>query len=156
VLGSTLALPLAVIPYATGKRILLVDDERALLAPMTRYFTRLGCTVETALARPEAEALLEAQLFDLVVLDLMLGGEPDGFALVRQVRSGPNRDRPVIVLSGLVSPETAAEAERLGADVVLSKPQPLSALGRVAMSLMGIDETQGDAPGRPGALEQNP
>jgi two-component system sensor histidine kinase EvgS len=125
-------------PAANGPwRVLLVDDEECLLRPMTRYFANLGCRVAAARELEEAEALLEHDEFDLVLLDLALTGYGlQGLELLRSLRRGGSAIR-VVVLSGLIEPEVEAEVLRLGADAVLLKPQRLNELGRVAMSLLG-------------------
>jgi DNA-binding response OmpR family regulator len=120
-----------------GKHLLLVDDEPALLVPMRRYFERLGAAVTVAQRRDEGVALLGEDGFDLVVVDLLLGDhERDGIEVLHAAR---RRDRPipVIVLSGLVTPDVEAEVSSLGAGAVLPKPQTLRELARVAGLLMG-------------------
>src|SRR5437899_2691196 len=43
---------------ASGKHILLLDDEEAILLPTAKYFRGLGCTVDMAREPEEAEALI--------------------------------------------------------------------------------------------------
>jgi DNA-binding response OmpR family regulator len=120
----------------TIRRILIIDDERAILEPVACYFRRLGCEVVTAQEREEGEALLETQAFDLVVLDLALSGcGLEGLEILRDIRSS-SYGTPVIVLSGVVTPDIEREALRVGADAVLPKPQPLADLARVSAYLM--------------------
>jgi len=121
---------------ATTKRVLIVDDEESILAPLSRYFRRIGCEVVAAQEREEAEALLEHQRFDLILLDLALSGYGlEGLEILQSLRSG-TRGTPVIVLSGLVTPDLEREALRRGADAVLPKPQPLADLARVCAHLL--------------------
>jgi DNA-binding response OmpR family regulator len=123
---------------STLRRILIVDDEETVLHALERYFSRIGCTVTTAREREEAAALLEHDTYDLVILDLALGGFGlEGFDLLRDIRYR-SRTTPVIVLSAHVTADVQADAERRGADAVLAKPQPLSELARVAVGLMGV------------------
>jgi two-component system, OmpR family, alkaline phosphatase synthesis response regulator PhoP len=127
------------VPHRTNtpaRRILIIDDEESILAPLARYFRRIGCEPVTAQEREEAEALLEHDAFDLIILDLALSGcGLDGLEILRGVRSG-SYGTPVIVLSGLVTPEIEREALRCGADAVLPKPQALADLARVSAYLM--------------------
>lgn len=121
----------------TGKKLLLVDDETALLVPMKRFFERLGNTAATAQSAAEAIAALSVGPFDLVVLDLRLSAdEHGGLEVLRQVR-GTHPATRVLILSGMVTPESEAEARRLGADAVLLKPQRLQYLAAVAHELVG-------------------
>jgi CheY-like chemotaxis protein len=127
------------VPFG-GKHVLFVDDETALLVPMRRYFERLGAAVTVAQARESAAALITPGGFDLIVLDLMLGGdERDGIEVLQAARQRSG-DTPVIVLSGLVTPELQRELSDLGAEAVLTKPQTLQELARVARTLMGLPE----------------
>jgi DNA-binding response OmpR family regulator len=120
------------------KRLLLVDDEDAILTPMARYFRNLGYAVEVAKQAEEAEALFDHRPYHLVILDLCLSsfGNVEGLEVLRDLRRRDQRTR-VIVLSAGVSREAEKEAVRLGADAVLHKPQSLGDLAQVAMALIG-------------------
>jgi len=121
----------------TQRSVLLLDDEEAILVPAARYFRNLGFSVDTAREVEEAEALVQDRCYDLAVLDLRVGpiGGSAGLDVLRELR----RRHPttsVIVLSAYISPEVEAEAWALGASGVLSKPQPLPALARLACALV--------------------
>jgi CheY-like chemotaxis protein len=121
-----------------GRRILLVDDEQAILFPIARYFNGLGCSVEKAEEPEEAISLLRRRAYDLVILDLRLTrfGSADGLRVLRDLRER-GEATSVIILSAYVSPEVEEEAVRLGANAVLRKPQSLADLAQVALGLMG-------------------
>jgi DNA-binding response OmpR family regulator len=111
--------------------MLLVDDDPALLLPMSRYFARLGYEVNSARKKDEALAVLATQAFDIVILDVQLGDGDNGLDILQHVRG-----TPVLVLSGLVATDLPAYASSLGAGAVLQKPQPLHEIARVAADLM--------------------
>ena len=119
-------------------RILLLDDEKAILVPMARYFHKMGFTVDMASKAEEAEALISHRRYDLAILDLRLTKFSDaaGLDVLREIRK---RDHwtSVVILSAYASPEVEEEAVRLGADAVLRKPQPLPELAQLALALMG-------------------
>ena len=119
------------------RRILLVDDEQAILFPIARYFKALGCTVEKAEEPEEAVGLLRTRAYDLVILDLRLTrfGNADGLRVLQDLRER-GESTSVIILSAYVSPEVEEEAVRLGANAVLRKPQSLADLAQVALGLM--------------------
>src|SRR5438045_1561234 len=80
-------------------RILLVEDEPAILESLAYVLGRDGFAVVSAKNAAEAGALALSPGADLVVLDLML---PDGsgFDLIRGWRAAsPQRSMPIIVLS---------------------------------------------------------
>jgi CheY-like chemotaxis protein len=124
-------------PIST-RHVLLLDDEEAVLLPTARYFRTMGCTVDMAREPEEAEALVNHRRYDLAILDLRVTrfGGTEGLEVLREIR---RRDHgtSVIVLSAYISPEVQAEAEALGADSVLGKPQPLPDLAHLAFALMG-------------------
>ena len=128
-------------------RVLLVDDEEAVLDAAREYLTAYEFQVETATEREEAEALLARRQYDLLVADLRLTGihGREGFELVRYVREQRPSCR-VIVLTAHGSPELEREARRIGAHVFLEKPLPLSELVAAAGRLL--------APGSPQAWER--
>ena len=79
-----------------SKRILIVEDEKALAALLSDYLSADGFSVE---ARGDGPSGLQAALsggFDLVLLDLMLPGM-DGFEVCRALRGQSNV--PVLILS---------------------------------------------------------
>jgi OmpR family response regulator RpaB len=65
-------------------RILLIDDDEHLAAPLTTYFARFGCTLDSAVRPSEGLAKLREGSYDAAILDVMLP-EMDGFALCRVV-----------------------------------------------------------------------
>lgn len=120
-----------------GKRLLLVDDEEAILRPMSKYFRELGYSVVPARDVGEAERALARETFDLVILDIRLAPhERGGLDVLRTLRIAKS-SMPVVVMSAYVSHEVEAEALRLGAKAVLRKPQPLANVARTAFNLVG-------------------
>jgi DNA-binding response OmpR family regulator len=118
-------------------RLLILDDEEAILLPLAEYFREQGYGVVATQEPEEAEALLDHDPFDLVILDLALtrfGRE--GLEVLSAIRSR-SPWLPVIVLSGNVSPEIEALAGELRADAVLMKPQPLDELAARVAALIG-------------------
>jgi DNA-binding response OmpR family regulator len=114
-------------------RMLLVDDETPILGALVEYFTTLGWTVCAAQEFEEAAALLETTSFDLVVADVRLGGihSHEGLELLAEVRAKGLPTR-VVLMTAFLTPQVEAEAARLGADALLSKPIPLGTLAAVA------------------------
>jgi two-component system response regulator PilR (NtrC family) len=120
-------------------RLLIVDDEAAILFAMWDYLSRSGYTVDRAGGREEAERLLAAELYDLVIADLRLGAaEPrGGLEVLRRARERQPRAR-TLLLTAYGSAEVEAELARLGAGPLLSKPQPLSRIVVEVEELLGL------------------
>ncbi len=101
-------------------RVLLVDDEPALLRLMARALKAAG--FETLCARSGREALcvLRSQSLDAMITDIGMP-ELDGISLLRSSRHlAPGL--PVIVITGDTTEATAEEVGRLGAVALLLKP----------------------------------
>jgi len=123
-------------------RILLVEDEPAILESLAYVLSRDGFSVATAKNAAEASAVAAAgaepsgghagNQVDLVVLDLML---PDGsgFDLIRRWRAaGTSRPMPIIVLSSRDAEADRVAALESGADDYVTKPfSPREIVARV-------------------------
>jgi DNA-binding NtrC family response regulator len=119
-------------------RILVLDDEEAILYALREYFSAFGYTVSCARELQDAKALLSSESFDLVIADLRLSGTQgaEGLELVGLVR----RERPstrTVLLTAYGSAEVEAEAQRCGVDAFLHKPKPLPELARIVRDLIG-------------------
>lgn len=120
------------------RRLLILDDEEAILVPVASFLAGRGYAVVTSREPEEAEALLEHLRFDLVILDLALtrfGRE--GLEVLASLRAR-HPWLPVIVMSANLCPEVEEVARRLHVDALLHKPQPLAELARVAEAAMGL------------------
>ena len=107
--------------------ILVIDDDRAVLATIKILLERAAHTVEAVDNSRTGLRLLEAQAFDLLVVDIFMPGV-DGFETMRLVhQSRPHM--PIIVISGQQfsyssepTPDFLHMATRLGAVSSLHKP----------------------------------
>jgi len=120
-----------------GHRLLIVDDEEAIVLTMKEYFETYGHEVDVARGREEAEAFLLATSYSLMIVDLRLHPvrEADGLDLLAFVRERFPRTR-VVLFTGYATPEVVSDARRLGADAFLQKPQALSDVARVVFALL--------------------
>ncbi|MEO7039145.1 MAG: response regulator transcription factor [Candidatus Elarobacter sp.] len=113
----------------TGRSVLVVDDESALVDVLERYLRDEGFEVVRAGDGPTAVELFKTYLPDLVVLDLNLPGFP-GTEVLRQIRAV--RDVPVIMLTARVHEVDRVVGLELGADDYVGKPfSPREVVARV-------------------------
>jgi two-component system response regulator HydG len=107
-------------------RVLLVDDDRALVETLHLGLTRRGYETGVAASATEALAVLESSDFDVVVTDLNMpfGSGLDLCAKIAELQ----REVPVIVLTAFGNYETAVAAIRAGAYDFISKPVQLDVL----------------------------
>lgn len=104
------------------KSILLVDDEQIILDTLARELTSdtLRFDISCAASGEEAIARINADVFDLVVTDLIMPGL-DGFQVLKAAKQRDPHTM-VIVLTGYADLEAAVDALRLRADDFLQKP----------------------------------
>lgn len=101
-------------------RILLVDDEPAILRTFRYCLEDQGYQVSTANSAAQADALLLRQVFDLCFLDLRLGAD-DGLEVLAQMRLQAPWMR-VVIVTAHSAVDTAVDAIQAGAADYLVKP----------------------------------
>lgn len=131
-------------PAATRERILIVEDEHAILLAITDYLTTLGYAVDGATELSAAQKLLKEKPYAALLTDLRLTGTDanEGLELADLVeREYPATE--VILLSAYSSPlaEQRARTHRVAA--FLHKPKPLAELAQIIYSVLS---EKGSAP----------
>lgn len=131
-------------------RLLIVDDEEAILFAMGDFLVRSGYLVDRASSREQAERLLDnGEPYALAIVDLRLSATDPrgGLELLRRIRQSAPQTR-TILLTAYGSPEVEAELAALGAGLLLSKPQPMKRLAEeVAALLEGGGSSRPSPPG---------
>ncbi|MEZ5435863.1 MAG: response regulator transcription factor [Pseudomonadales bacterium] len=107
-------------------RILLVEDNRDILANLTDYLELKGYTVDCAQDGMTGMHLAATESYDLAVLDVMMPGI-DGFTLCQRLREARN-NLPVIMLTARDTLNDRLQGFSTGADDYLVKPFELSEL----------------------------
>ncbi len=88
--------------FLQGKNILIIDDDKMQLSLMEVLFSTYPAKIHTLNDATKAIALLEKELFDLVLTDIQMP-KKSGFMLINKIRKHPKsaiRDLPVVALSG--------------------------------------------------------
>ncbi|HQY44628.1 MAG TPA: response regulator transcription factor [Paracoccaceae bacterium] len=101
-------------------RLLLVEDDLPLSEALFALLTAAGYAVDRVQDGASADALLSAEQFDLVILDLNLP-ERDGLSVLRSMRARGN-DAAVLILTARAAPQERVRGLDLGADDYLAKP----------------------------------
>jgi DNA-binding response OmpR family regulator len=101
-------------------RILLVDDEQPIQTLLSFPLQRDGYEVVQAADGPEALARFDEQIFDLVVLDVMLP-RMDGLEVCRRLRA-KGETVPIIMLTAKSEEIDKVLGLELGADDYITKP----------------------------------
>jgi DNA-binding NtrC family response regulator len=105
---------------AMSGRILVVDDEKALLLALRGLLAREGYQVETAASGEEALRRIETGCFHLVVTDLAMEGI-DGMQVLAHAKA-VDPDLAVVMITAHGSEKAAVQAMKLGASDYVPKP----------------------------------
>ncbi len=101
-------------------RILIVDDEPKLVRLVSEVLIATGFTVLTTTQGEKAIELTAVEQPDLIVLDIVLTGDLDGFEVARRVREFSNV--PIIMLTAKARESDLLRGFDAGADDYLTKP----------------------------------
>jgi excisionase family DNA binding protein len=107
-------------PRGGGPLVLIVDDDARLREFMRVNLELEGYTVREAASADEALEALEDQAPQLVLLDVIMPGV-DGWQMLQRMQER-HGSIPVIMFSGKVDDESAADAEKRGAQGFVGKP----------------------------------
>ena len=137
-------------PTAEGEKILIVDDDPGLSSLLERFFTSKGYRARAVPNVEQMDRLLAREVFNLVVLDLMLPGE-DGLSACRRLRAA-NNQVPIIMLTAKGDELSRIKGLELGADDYLAKPfNPDELVARVKAVLR---RQAPSVPGAPGTEDE--
>lgn len=100
-------------------KVLLADDEQGLRDITKKYLERNGFDVITAKNGVEAIAAVDKNVFDIIVLDIMMP-EIDGRQVCQYIRT--KYDVPVIFLTALGKEQDVIQGYEIGADEYVTKP----------------------------------
>ena len=136
---------------AEGEKILIVDDDPGLSSLLERFFVSKGYRARAVPNVEQMDRLLAREVFNLVVLDLMLPGE-DGLSACRRLRAAGNRV-PIIMLTAKGDELSRIKGLELGADDYLAKPfNPDELMARVRAVLR---RQSAPVPGAPGSEDES-
>jgi len=110
------------------KKIIIVEDDKDISSLITYNLTKEGFVVEQVFDGVSAMQRVKAEIFSIVILDIMLPGI-DGFDICRQIKEDPRYSRSfIVVVSAKCHEQDKLYAHLLGADCYLTKPFSLTSL----------------------------
>jgi signal transduction histidine kinase/DNA-binding response OmpR family regulator len=123
-------------------RVLIVDDEKSIRNTVSEFLRLGGHEVQAAEDADAAGALMQAQVFDVVVTDIILP-RVSGVTLLQRIKER-TPDTQVIMMTGEPTVDTAVEAVRAGAYDYLAKPtskrELLAVVGQAARVKALLDD----------------
>lgn len=131
----------------TEAKILVVDDEPKLVRLVREVLTATGFSVFASGSGEEAIDLIALEQPDLVLLDIVLSGQLDGFEVTRRVREFSNV--PIIMLTAKTRESDLLRGFEVGADDYLTKP--FSSKELLARVRAVLKRTQREEAGQPKA-----
>jgi PAS domain S-box-containing protein len=119
-----------------GEHILYIDDEEALVFLATRMLKRLGYRVTSYSSAAQAldDFRQRAAQFDVVISDISMPGM-SGLELARELLS-VRAELPVVLTSGYIKTEDAAQARSLGVKALVSKPSTAEEFGQLLLDAL--------------------
>ncbi len=137
------------------RRILLVDDELAILLTLKAILEMNGFEVETASSGTEAVKKLDAAVFHMVITDMRMETETAGYDVIRAAKQKPYNPATSILTA---YPSLGSDWKSKGAQSLLVKPVNTQDLLRQIEALLISHEDQkraaGAAPSKATATER--
>lgn len=100
--------------------ILIVDDEESVRDSLFNWFIEDGYKVECAENAKKALAILQAEIFDIVLADIKMPGM-DGLEMLKRIKA-LRKDSIVIIMTAFATVDTAVQALKDGAYDYVTKP----------------------------------
>lgn len=107
-------------------QILVLEDDQDLNRTVCTFLNQAGYQATGCLDAPSAYDALYAQVFDLIVSDIMLPGD-DGFSFVQNVRA-LNQNIPILFMTARDDMAAKQRGFRMGIDDYMVKPIDLDEL----------------------------
>ena len=119
------------------RRILLVDDELAILLTLKAILEINGFEVETAASAKEAKSRLAENIYQMVITDMRMETETAGYDVIREAKK-KDYDPAVAILTAF--PLLGSDWKEEGADSMLVKPMNTNDLLRQIEALLVTHE----------------
>jgi len=110
-----------------GNRLLFVDDEPSIRLTLPPILQERGFQVQIAASVSEALTAIKAHKFDVLLSDINIDRESDGFTVVHAMREA-NPDCVTVLLTAYPAFETAVRSIRAEVDDYFTKPADLGAI----------------------------
>jgi len=136
-------------------KIMMIDDDPDFVAGIKSILEKADYNVNVAYNPKDGFQALQAEHYDLLLLDIMMGRGAEGVALARKIRKDPKlKEMPVLIITGLreqiafLFPGQSVHPHFVETDELVEKPvEPKLLLEKVSSLLRLADEKKQKVPG---------
>lgn len=124
-------------------KILLVEDNEVMRVLAANTLKEFSLSLASSIK--EAQALMQTNTFDLILLDIGLP-DGDGLAFLNQLSNSSENQTPVIIISGKTDIASKVTAFSFGAEDFIAKPfDPIELKARVSAKLKKIEQSKANS-----------
>ncbi|MFA5362843.1 MAG: response regulator [Candidatus Omnitrophota bacterium] len=124
------------------KKILIVEDDKHINELISYNLSRNGFVPESVYDGFQAHDRLEKEVFDIVILDIMLPGI-DGFHICRDIKKNPAAFKTfVVILTAKAESQDKIYGNLMGADHYITKPFSVAQLMDVIRELTAMRDKE--------------
>jgi|GEM_PF-628359 EAL domain-containing protein (putative c-di-GMP-specific phosphodiesterase class I)/PleD family two-component response regulator len=131
------------IRYSVGLKVLYVEDDDALRRNSSIFLHDIFDEVDEASNGVQGLSLYKSKKYDIVITDLSMPGDIDGFELIKAIRK-ENSEQAVVVTTAHEESKVFLEAIVLGVDGFLLKPMNftifITTLTKISKNVVAIKE----------------
>ncbi len=102
-------------------RVLVVDDEEAIVVGLTALLAAEDLETAGAFDRMSAEAMIRGTFYSVIVADVRLHSEQEGIGLLEDIKRLSPRSK-VVSITGFATPELESEVRQHGSSTFIRKP----------------------------------
>jgi len=136
-------------------KIMMIDDDPDFVAGIKSILEKANYSVNVAYNPKDGFQALQAEHYDLLLLDIMMGRGAEGVALARKIRKDPKlKEMPVLIITGIreqiafLFPGQSVHPHFVETDELVEKPvEPKLLLEKVSSLLRLAEEKKQKVPG---------
>ncbi len=125
-------------------KILVIDDERAIVEALTSSLKDEGFIVEAAFGGRQGLEKIREFSPDIVLQDIWMPGELDGLQVLEEAKKGGYPDCQFIIMSGHGTIETAVRAVKNGAWDFVEKPLSMDKINILIANILNFKREQNE------------
>ncbi len=130
-------------------QVLIVDDNEPNRDMLARRLRRKDFSLSMAANGREALSMVKENLYDLILLDIMMP-EIDGYTVLKRLKADPIlRKIPVIMISAIEEMDSVMQCMEIGADDYLTKPFDPEMLKAAVNRCLSAKVQSGNSENRP-------